>query len=564
MGLRNAFEDLAVESTQQDILTRLGDLLTELTGKLQAGQAIQVSNFPAFPTTQAVSGPLTDAQLRALAVAVSGTVALDGPTLAALEAIQAAVSGTVNVGNFPATQPVSGTVALDAATLSALEIITAVVSGTVALDTATLTALENINASVSGTVALDAATLTALENINAAISGAVSVTNFPTSTEISNDVGNPVPVAGTVAVSNFPASQAIEVADPLPVTPPDDPTVIGTMDALNEVVEIDLPAGTSSVSVTLSGAFVGTVAFEGSIDGVFWYAQQLRSPSTTLNSLATTTSTVPTRWRGNIAGMAKFRVRMSAFTSGSVTAHIHIGTGTGGTFLLTPIPIGGVSAGNTVETTVLAAATWTGAWESVIHVASINLSVLSNQDGVLTVAYSRDGVTVDQTQNFPVLGATPRNPIIAPRGEYVRVSFTNNGVSTATLSIETVYRAAAAQVPLVEVRESVASNGLAGVSKAIVEGANSWIALSRNITNTPQRVDFGNLGRRSVMLRARSFAQTSDAIYIGSSNAVSSTNGVELRERESITLDLSTGAQVWAVGSRAAGNPLETVEIWDA
>lgn len=47
--------------------------------------------------------------------AIAGTVALDAGSLAALE--------TINVGNFPGTQPVSGTVALDAPTLAALETI---------------------------------------------------------------------------------------------------------------------------------------------------------------------------------------------------------------------------------------------------------------------------------------------------------------------------------------------------------------------------------------------------------------------------------------------------------
>ena len=49
----------------------------------------------------------------------------------------AVISGSVSVSNFPATQPVSGTVALDAPTLAALEVI--------GLDAATLAALENVS-----------------------------------------------------------------------------------------------------------------------------------------------------------------------------------------------------------------------------------------------------------------------------------------------------------------------------------------------------------------------------------------------------------------------------------
>lgn len=66
--------------------------------------------------TQPVSGPLTDAQLRATAVPVSGTVATGGLTDAQLRATAVPVSGTVATGGLTDTQlratavPVSGTV----------------------------------------------------------------------------------------------------------------------------------------------------------------------------------------------------------------------------------------------------------------------------------------------------------------------------------------------------------------------------------------------------------------------------------------------------------------------
>lgn len=83
-----------------------------------SGATISVDNFPA---TQPVSGPLTDAQLRATAVPVfgifwqatqpvSGTVGINN-----FPASQT-VNGAVSVSNFPATQPVSGYVRLGSAT----------------------------------------------------------------------------------------------------------------------------------------------------------------------------------------------------------------------------------------------------------------------------------------------------------------------------------------------------------------------------------------------------------------------------------------------------------------
>ena len=56
---------------------------------------------PWSPATQAVTGPLTDTQLRATPVPVSGSVSVSN-----FPATQT-VSGNVSVSNFPATQPIS-------------------------------------------------------------------------------------------------------------------------------------------------------------------------------------------------------------------------------------------------------------------------------------------------------------------------------------------------------------------------------------------------------------------------------------------------------------------------
>jgi len=68
-----------------------------LAGTLTVQGTVGISGTVAANT--GLAQPLTDTQLRAAAVPVSGTVALDAPSLAALE--------NINVGNFPATQPVS-------------------------------------------------------------------------------------------------------------------------------------------------------------------------------------------------------------------------------------------------------------------------------------------------------------------------------------------------------------------------------------------------------------------------------------------------------------------------
>lgn len=110
-----------------------------------------------------IAAPLTNAQLRAAAIAV----ALDGASLAALENITA----SLDVASLAALENivVSGQIELGATSLAALEAITATGPLTdtqlraaaiaVILDNASLAALENITAT------LDAGSLSALENI---------------------------------------------------------------------------------------------------------------------------------------------------------------------------------------------------------------------------------------------------------------------------------------------------------------------------------------------------------------------------------------------------------------
>lgn len=116
MALQNLLGDLNLEATQQAILT-------ELAAKLEAGQTVVASDGGGSLT---VDGPLTDTQLRALAVAISGTVALDAPTLAALEDINV----TVTNGSLAVTGPLTDT-QLRAAAVEVFGNVT--VSGTVAV-----------------------------------------------------------------------------------------------------------------------------------------------------------------------------------------------------------------------------------------------------------------------------------------------------------------------------------------------------------------------------------------------------------------------------------------------
>lgn len=139
------------------------------TGGAVATGSVVVDNFPTvYPLSSSQYNSLLS-ELQTIASntmggGVASTVALDAPTLAALEHVIVAFEAGQIVG-------------LDSATLAALENI--VVTGTVNLDPATLAALESVTATVSGTVELGATTLAALESVNAIVSGSVDVDNIP-------------------------------------------------------------------------------------------------------------------------------------------------------------------------------------------------------------------------------------------------------------------------------------------------------------------------------------------------------------------------------------------------
>lgn len=161
--------------------------------------------------TVPVTGPLTDTQLRATPVPVSGTVTANAGT------------GTFLVDGSAHTQPVSGTVAVTQSTSPW------VVSGTV-------TTSPNVN-----------------------VHDGAGNTISSTGTSLNVDVTNTVAVSGTVAISNFPATQP--VSGTVAVTQSTSPWVVsGTVTAnagtnLNtSALALDTSVNAPQGSVTGGGA----------------------------------------------------------------------------------------------------------------------------------------------------------------------------------------------------------------------------------------------------------------------------------------------------------------------
>ena len=168
-------------------------------------------------------------------------------------------SWTVAVNNFPATQAVSGTVALDSATLAALESVS--VQNTV---TVQATALDIRNLS-------SASDFVSVGNFPAtqAVSGTVTVSNFPATQPVSGTVtanlgtlngaateAKQLPDNHQVTVSNFPATQPVSATD----------LDIRNLSSAQDSVNVGNFPATQSVSGTVTvGNFPSTQPVSGTV-----------------------------------------------------------------------------------------------------------------------------------------------------------------------------------------------------------------------------------------------------------------------------------------------------------
>lgn len=87
--------------------------------------------------------------------------------------------------------------------------------------------------------------------------------------------------------------------------------------ALDAVGVAEVEGRYKTLTVQVSGTFSATVSFEGSVDGMNWAAVQGTNAS---SGQAAASAAAPGIFVFSIPGLKKFRARITAYTSGSVTA----------------------------------------------------------------------------------------------------------------------------------------------------------------------------------------------------------------------------------------------------
>jgi len=79
-----------------------------------------------------------------------------------------------------------------------------------------------------------------------------------------------------------------------------------------------LDGGRGYATLHVSGTFVGTVTFEGTVDGTNWVAVALLDTSD-MDTYATTATAAKVMLLNGVKGLSALRARISAYTSGSIT-----------------------------------------------------------------------------------------------------------------------------------------------------------------------------------------------------------------------------------------------------
>lgn len=145
----------------------------------------------------------------------------------------------------------------------------------------------------------------------------------------------------------------VSATNPMPVNTID-ATASGTIAAAAQNVALALN-GKSGVAVQITGTWVGTLQFEGTVDGTNWVAvngvfagSSTPGPTTTTNGIVRVTP----------SGLAQFRITATAWTSGTATITIRASNATGGTFLNQSLTAGTNTIGGVTQVLGTAATRW--------------------------------------------------------------------------------------------------------------------------------------------------------------------------------------------------------------
>ena len=199
-----------------------------------------------------------------------------------------------------------------------------------------------------------------------------------------------------------------------------------------------LPAGEAGViAVDVRGTFVGTLQFEGTVNGTDYFAVPFVVPTTAAQAAAVTSTTAVGVWISGAAGILAFRVRFSAYTSGAAIVTIR-GEERGLPYVF---PTGAAALAVTLASTTLAPSATVGGFTTFFHLisaATTNATSVKASAGTIgTITLSNTSAAVKYFKLYnkasaPTVGTDiPILTLLVPAGQTVIFS-PQQGIRLAT------------------------------------------------------------------------------------------------------------------------------------
>jgi hypothetical protein len=472
--------------------------LSSIDAKTPAlGQALAAQSVPVVLTAAQIEAlkPTTGAATDASVQAITTSLGTDGATPPAIAgtgvrgwlrgifeklAGTLTVSGTVSVGNFPATQAVSGTVSVG--NLPATQAVSAMAlplpagASTAAKQDAMVNALGTPmqqtggSVSVSNLPATQAVSAAALPLPAGASTAALQATGNTSLANIDTDIGTTADAAwsGTGNGSVIAALKGIfgKLAGTLAVAIQQlfsysaNNSTNGTSTAFT-VATGSSWMGTVEAAINQNFATISVISTQAVTVTVNQYLDALGTimdvPPVSFTVAAGTPYTFPLAIQGNYF---KLSVSNASGASASVTVDTYFGplpvepatlTQAGNKKTSIQEQLVTISTVNSSTAQLAASATFTGAWEAVLNTASVQVSVVADQPTTITVQQSQDlaGTKIVSSKQYTRAAGAPFAESLLVVGTYLRITVQNTGASTTTtLSAQTIYTPVMNQSPV--------------------------------------------------------------------------------------------------------------------
>lgn len=259
---------------------------------------------------------------------------------------------------------------------------------------------------------------------------------------------------------------------------------------------------------------------------------------------------------------------------------------------------GAGSGGNSGTATLATSATWVGAWEDVSGYAAITIVGKATQSSATNGAvaqFSSDGVNVLKETKVTIIGTAVGGQAVAfslfPEAKYFRIHYTNGGTASSDIELQTVYRKVPNTVGTLPIGSTVTAWNLAQLVRAVLSARrddgtydsvgmtnsnNLQVAISEATAEVPidslSQVSFNqqtvgttavqvptSLGASLRSLSLKSLSANTASIYIGTSSAVTASNGWPLDAGDSIDLEIDNTTNIYAIAG-AAGQRIAWAE----